>query len=512
MLRLFVYILLTVLVAMAAAWFADNPGRVVVDWLGVEIETSVGIVVLFALVFAALSVGLFELTRFVLTLPRRVAERRRTKREREGRQALSMGLVAAAAGDVGAARHYARQARRLLDDSDPAILLLVAQTAQLEGDEVAALRHFRAMLHHPETELLGLRGLLAQAIKAGDLEEALALARRAHRRSPKTPWVVTTLFDLLTRAGAWDEAMQVLGELRQLGLVDAETAARRRAILLMMMAERAEKEGRMADAFAHARRAARTAPFFAPATVLAARHALHLGRPRLARRLIERAWRVAPHPDLARAWIGLQPEESLAQRIQRLERLRTLQPFHPLPYMLLAEAYMAASDFGEAHRLLVRARELEATERVFRLFAELARLRGEPEEMVRSWLERAREATPDPAWVDEDIGTVLPAWQPFGRSGRFDAVQWRTPSRLLQLAPGSEGMEFLAAPRPSPAREVVPREEAKPPARRAPAPAEAAEGGKVAASEAEAPPPSQADAGRNDARDGAARRPGSAAA
>ncbi|GBD41794.1 Lipopolysaccharide assembly protein B [bacterium HR39] len=501
MLRLFAFILLTVVAAAAAAWFADNPGRVVVDWLGVEIETTVGIVVLFALVFAALSVGLFEFARFLLTLPRRIAERRRARREREGRQALSMGLVAAAAGDVGAARHYARQARRLLDDSDPAILLLTAQTAQLEGDELAALRYFQSMLHHPETELLGLRGLLAQAVKAGDLEEALRLARRAHRRSPKTPWVVTTLFDLLTRAGAWDEAMQVLGELQQLGLVDAETAARRRAILLVTMAERAEKEGRTADAFAHARRAARTAPFFAPATVLAARHAQRLGRPRLARRLIERAWRTAPHPDLAKAWIGLQPEEPLAQRIQRLERLRALQPFHPLPYMLLAEACMAAGDFGEAHRLLVRARELEPTERVYRLFAELARLRGEPEDIVRSWLERAREAPPDPAWVDEDTGSVLPAWQPFGRCGRFDAVQWRTPSRVVQLAPGAEGVEFLAAPRPSPAREVVPREEAKPPVRR-----EAVGTG--------AEPGERGDGGEQpaEAEDGAERRPGSAAA
>ncbi len=511
MLRLFAFILLTVAAAAVAAWFADNPGRVVVDWLGVEIETSVGILVLFALVFAALSIGGFELVRFLLGLPRRIAERRRARREREGRQALSMGLVAAAAGDVASARYYARQARRLLDDSDPAILLLTAQTAQLEGDEVAALRHFQSMLRHPETELLGLRGLLAQAIRAGDLEEALRLARRAHRRSPRTPWVASTLFDLLTRTGAWDEAVQVLGELQQLGLVDAETAARRRAILLMMMAERAEREERLADAFAHARRAARTAPFFAPATVLAARYALRLGRPRLSRRLIERAWRVAPHPDLARAWIELQPEESLAQRIQRLERLRALQPFHPLPYMLLAEACMAAGDYEEAHRLLVRARELEATERVFRLFAELARLRGDPEEVVRSWLERAREATPDPAWVDEDTGLVLPAWQPFGRSGRFDAVQWRTPARILQLGAETEGVEFLAAPRPSPARTVVPREEAKPPAGPATAPAEAGEGEAEASRQAQ-PSASQAGDAKETGEEASARPPGTAAA
>ena len=60
------------------------------------------------------------------------------------------------------------------------------------------------MLKHPETEFLGLRGLLAQAIKDDDTATALRLARRAHLRRPNTPWVLTTLFDLQTQAGLWD--------------------------------------------------------------------------------------------------------------------------------------------------------------------------------------------------------------------------------------------------------------------------------------------------------------------
>ena len=40
------------------------------------------------------------------------------------------------------------------------------------------------MLKHPETEFLGLRGLLAQAMKEGDWETALKLARRAICAAP----------------------------------------------------------------------------------------------------------------------------------------------------------------------------------------------------------------------------------------------------------------------------------------------------------------------------------------
>ncbi len=466
MLRLVLFLALTAASAVLAAWIADRPGRVVVDWLGVELETSVGIALLALLAVAAAAIALFELGRLLWTLPERLAARRARRREEAGRQALSAGLVAAAAGDVATARYHLRQAQRLLDRQDPAVLLLAAQTAQLEGDDLGALRQFQRMLSHPETELLGLRGLLAQAIKAGELDEALRLAREAHRRNPRTPWVVTTLFDLLTRRRVWDEAIQLLGELSALGLVDGPTLARRRAALFLLMAEGARERGRLGEAFDLLRRAVRIAPFFAPAAVQAAQLAAELGRVRLARRLLERAWRAAPHPELAQAHLGLEGELPLAQRLQRLERLRTLQPFHPLSYMLLAEAAMALGELEEAHRLLVRARELEATARVYRLFAELARLRGEEEATVRRWLERAREAPADPAWVDTDTQEILPHWQPFGRTGRFDAVQWTRPARISLLAPDERPTEFLVAPRPSPAREVVPREEARPPAGR----------------------------------------------
>src|SRR3546814_2760390 len=67
-------------------------------------------------------------------------------------------------------------------------MLLSAQAAQLNGDETAARRYFEAMLEKDDTAFLGIRGLLTQALKAGDDAEALRLARRAHRLRPDAAW------------------------------------------------------------------------------------------------------------------------------------------------------------------------------------------------------------------------------------------------------------------------------------------------------------------------------------
>ncbi len=58
----------------------------------------------------------------------------------------------------------------------PLTLLLSAQAAQLNGDEQAARRYFTAMLDRAETEFLGLRGLVMQALRGGDEAAALGLS------------------------------------------------------------------------------------------------------------------------------------------------------------------------------------------------------------------------------------------------------------------------------------------------------------------------------------------------
>ncbi|GBD43199.1 Beta-barrel assembly-enhancing protease [bacterium HR40] len=464
MLKLLLFLLLAAVLAHGASWLADHPGLVVVEWLNWRIETSVGILVAASLLLVALAILLFEMLRWLVGWPRRMRERRQVDRVLRGYRALTHGLVAAAAGDPAAARLFAKQATRLLAGHEPGLHLLAAQRAQLEGEEETALREFRAMLREPETELLGLRGLLAYAVKAGNLEEALDLARRAYRRNPTTPWVLVTFFDLLTRQGAWQEALGVLNQLADLRLVDAAAARRRRAILHAMMAEEAERANRVAEAATLLRRAFKLAPDFAPVAVRYARLAAATNRSRLARRVLERSWKREPHPDVARAYMELWPARSPLERVRAASRLRTLKPFDPLAYVVLAETEMMAGAWDAARHALQRAEQLQPTARVFRVRAELERLAGAPREVVESWLQKALEAPADRAWVCEDTGEVVAEWQPFGVSGRFDAVQWTVPPKVARLAPGETPASFVVhVPGPA-SREIVPVREAAPPA------------------------------------------------
>jgi HemY protein len=207
--RVLVFTVLAIAAVLATYWLAQHPGSVDITWLGYRMELAVGLLVVIFLVFSAAVILLYRLVRGILRTPGRIGEVLTSGRRKRGYKALSQGMVAVAAGDAQEAARWSRRADDLLEDP-PLTLLLQAQAAQLNGDEKAAEKYFNAMLEKPETRFLGLRGLLMQSLHAGDHERALGYVKQAHAMRPKTPWVVTNLFELSERTGDLDGAAAAL--------------------------------------------------------------------------------------------------------------------------------------------------------------------------------------------------------------------------------------------------------------------------------------------------------------
>ncbi len=472
--------------AAAALWIAERPGRVSLVWLGWQIDTTMGVLLAAVALLIVLAVLLHWLWRVLWRGPRSLNRLRAERRRQQGYRALSQGMAAVAAGDAAEARRQARLANSLLHDP-PLTLLLAAQTAQLGGDEGAARRYFTAMLERPETAFLGLRGLLTQALKAGDRAEALSLARRAYEERPGTPWAVATLLDLQLESGEWNGVEPLLAQAVKLKALPEPEARRRRAVLL---AERARVDP-AAVALPAAKEAVKLAPELLPARVQLARVLAAAGRGREAARVIEQGWSSNPHPDLAAAYAALQPEEAPLARFRRFERLAGFAPGHRESLLALGECAIAAGLWGEARKELAGVIETETgapSHRLARLMARLEEGEGIDSAAVRRWLTAAAEAEPEPGWRCSRCGTLAAAWQancPHCRA--FDALAWQAPPRAAAaVLPAQPIAGALSAPTPPAgdgaakpaAGEAVPPEPATrpavPPREPPPAPVDAA--------------------------------------
>ena len=257
--RALVFAVLAAAAIFAAYWLATNPGVVTVRWLGYEMTPSLGVLVVAVIVFSVALILLYRVIRGILRTPGRIGEALSSGRRKRGYKALSQGMVAVAAGDAQEAARWSRKADELLEDP-PITLLLSAQAAQLNGDEKAAEKYFNAMLEKPETRFLGLRGLLMQALREGDHHRALGYVRQAHALRPKTPWVVTNLFELSERTGDLDGAAAALKQAVKIKAIDKPAAEHKGAVITLAKAERLLAEGRKDEAFTQARAADKADP------------------------------------------------------------------------------------------------------------------------------------------------------------------------------------------------------------------------------------------------------------
>jgi len=458
-------IVIAILIGIAT-FVADRPGSVELVWLNWRIETNVAVLLLGIIVLGMAAAALFHLLRKLLTAPSSFMRARRERRRREGYKALTQGMVAVAAGDAAEAQKFARKADVLLAEP-PLTLLLSAQAAQLSGDAQAASKYFHAMLERSETEFLGLRGLLMQALHAGDEATGLRLVERAKALRPRTPWVLTNLYELQARASLWLEAETTLTEAVKRGAIPEETAKHHHAVLSHLRSIEAEAAGDAHDALALAAKAFGYHPGFTAGVARYAKLLRLQGKKRRAGKVLESAWAANPHPELAAEHHALYADETPVQRVSRIGHLTAANPDHPESRLALARAALAARLWGEARRHLHAAGASPAVlagqapppaPRFSRMMAEIEEGEHGALATARSWLAHAAE-TPaaDPTYICDACGGESQHWVPLCPHCRaFASLHWRVPRHARQRVTGATGPDPMLAlpaslaPRPAP--------------------------------------------------------------
>ena len=271
--------------------------------------------------------------------------RRTARRRRLGEAALTRGLVALAADDAGEARRHAARATTLIDGS-PTALLLLAEAAQRQGEPAAARQAYTALLERPDSEFLGLRGLVGQAMLAGEDDVARRLAERARLLRPGARWPADSLLVLEARAGDWTAARDTLALATRRGALPAAAVRHHRGVILYELSGASERRGALREAAGLAAKAQALAPDLAPLAVHHARLLMGFGRTRAAAKAIERAWRAAPHPELARAYADLQPDDEKLARTTLVQRLAGYNPAALETHLAIAEAALDARVMG----------------------------------------------------------------------------------------------------------------------------------------------------------------------
>ncbi len=413
---------LLVLAGLAITWLAERPGNISIQWLGREIHLSVLVgVTLLCLSFAALYFVL-RVAHHIWRAPLRLREHSKTRRRRKAYEALSRGIVAAGAGDHQAAARHASIAGETLT-VEPLVKLLGAQAAQLRGDRAEVKRVFEGMAKSPDTEVLGLRGLFADARGAGDWQAARKHAEAALAKNPRLPWASAAVLESLIAHKEWEGAARNVAQQSKVGLMARDAAARKQAALLtaQALAEEDSNKSKAQDlaASAHGLDAA-----LVPAACVLARTLFAAGNTRKALKALRETWALSPHRDLAT--LAAQLSDGTAEnQFERVRDLTGKEPTSAEGRYALAKAALGAGRHEAAREILASIANDQPAASICALMAEVEDAAGNRGQS-RQWLAQALHAPRDPMWVSD--GVAASQWVPVSPvTGEIVPCEWRVP-------------------------------------------------------------------------------------
>lgn len=453
--KIVLFLMLVVALAFAATYLMDDNNTVIGDLMitlaGVEytlsaIEAVIVLSILVILIWVGLKLLslLVAILRFINGDDTAISRYFNRSRERRGYRALSEGMMALASGDADAAMSKAVQAERYLQQ--PALTnLLAAQAAEMSGNMTRAEQIYKELIKDPQTRFVGVRGIMKQRLASGDTHVALKLAQKAFELKPKHEEVQDVLLQLQAQSHDWQGARKTLGVKLKQGKIPRDVHKRREAVLALSQAAEVIDEENSIEKRETAIEANRLSPDLVPAAAMAAREYIVQTKPKLAVRVIKKAWESQPHPDLAAAFSEIEPNETPQERLKRFAQLAKLNPEHVESRLMMAELNLAAEDFPEARRALGDIVENNPDARALTIMAAIERGEGSSDEVVRGWLAKALSAPRGPQWVCDKCNTVHSEWVPVCSScDALDTLSWReAPQNEMQTSTGIEMLPLL---------------------------------------------------------------------
>ncbi len=431
-------------------WIAGQPGEVVIEWGDYTFTILMGAFIALFIGVVFLAVTLFRIVHFIASIPAILRRRAEERARHRGLRALTIGLSAVAAGDTDQAGKQLKRVRKYWPEEKGLPDLLAAQVARLEGRQDVANGHFQDLLEHKDAAFFGVRGLLQAALERQDSSVALALGHKALKLYPKQGWVLRLVCDLEIKAQNWHAAEVLLDRAVRNGAVEEDRTQSDKVALLLLQAEQARDKGNDGKALKFAQSALKIDPDFAPAVVRAAALYTARGDRSKAAKIIEKAWKNAPHPDLVLPYLAAMPAKKVKDpigKIKWIERLVKANPDSIESDLAAGQICIDMGLWGEARKYLGLAELKGADTRVYALFAALEEKAGSPFEEVQRWRVKAANAPPAPAWVCRVSGRTYPHWQAIVLPhGSFNSLVWGDPRSGVGTAHITHGSELMQDP------------------------------------------------------------------
>lgn len=375
MIRILLFFIVIIGVFFAVVKLMETEGTVLISMLSYEIELSAAYAVGGVAIAFVLLAGLLQLLLFVINIPTRARRSTEQGRRRKMIEQMRESMIALHTGEEARLRRAGRAVSKLARDGDESVThMMDAHIARLDGDLQESSKHYHSLLDDEKTRLFALGGLLDIALKKGAKQQALEYARQIFEHAPYGAGALDNVLSLYKSTGKWAEYVEFIRKNRMTIERDASgiVAQYEFAVAHVMYAK--ELMGKDDDAAMDiAKKAYNFMPSFLPAAEIYARALISAHKEGKVSAVLEKNWRLAPHPEIALLYVNLHAQDRPEKRLKRARHLCGLVPHHIEGYRIMALTALHAGKLSQAEEYTRKAIDIRKTSSLCLMMAEVLR-------------------------------------------------------------------------------------------------------------------------------------------
>ena len=346
----------------------------------------------------------------------------------KGYNSFVNGMIALANKDYKKAINESNKISNYLDDSPSLSLLLKSEVYKLEKKYDKLNIIYEKMSKDPNTENLGLRGIMEQYLRAQDYHHAFLYGEKLFNNNPNIEKIYETLVNIIAKINNWHQLINITDKAFSKKIIEKETYQNNKSIGYYEIAK-IKQHGDIKESIKLIQKALSLRKNFPAYVNLYVELLIQNENFNIAKKIIKKAWENSFHTDLKSSILKLSKNSSL--EISHLTKyITSTSSDNEKSKLLLVEAFIAEKKWDNARNQIRVLLETKPKKEVCLLMAKIEEGDVNDIQKADSWKMRAQNGISNNIWICRISNKEQNEWSSVSKSGHFNSLEWRQPNMV----------------------------------------------------------------------------------
>ena len=430
MLRLVYIFLQFVILLIIISWVIQYSKPVSFSFRDVIVTTSTSVLLISLIIIIIISLLIQRFIFFIKQSKQKYKFYRERSKYEKGHNSFVQGMTALVNKDFKKAIYEAKNTDKYLKDKSLG-LLLTSETLKIEKKFDQLNNVYEAMLKNSNMNLLGLRGLMEQNIRAQDYHHAFVYGEKLFHLNPKIDKLYETLVSIIGKTNNWQKLIYLSDQSFKYKIINKQTHAENKAIAFFEIAQIKHKSDGQ-ESIKLMEKALTLKDNFTPFIFFYVNLLINENSLTRAKKILKKTWSTFPHPNLKQSIKNL----AKALKISYLELAKYVcssKSDHYDTIILLTEAYIEEKNWESARYQIQTLLEHKPSKEVCMLMAKIEEGENGDPQKISSWMSRSNSGNIGKIWICHISGLSQIQWTSLSKAGYFNTLEWKYPNNIAAI-------------------------------------------------------------------------------